>query len=118
MQPLLRKDAGILLFFLVFVLQEKQWTQGTVGFRPAGGAAPATSCDWRWDSGSSVCVRQPLYAGGSHPDIPVDVLSKGGALLMGTMHQLIVFFCGLVCHSSSAFVVIFLLGFTLEQRLF
>lgn len=38
---------------------------------------------------------------------------------MGTMHQLIVFFCGLLSHSSSALVVIFLSEFTLEeQRLF
>lgn len=114
-----QKDAGVLLFSPVFVLQEKQSTRDTVASIPAGVAAPATYCDWRWDSCASVCVRQPLHVGGSHPDIPVDVLSKGGALLMGTMHQLIVFFCGLVCHSSSAFVVIFLLGFTLEeQRLF
>lgn len=70
----------------------------------------------RWASCSSVCVSQPLHVGGSHPDIPADVLNKGGALLMGTMHQLIVFFCGLVCHSSSALVVIFLLEFTLEER--
>lgn len=97
----------------------RETTQGTGVSLPAGVAAPATYCDWRCDSCASVCVKEPLYAGGSHPDIQVDVLSKGGALLMGTMHQLIVFFCGLVCHSSSAFVVIFLLGFTLdEQRLF
>lgn len=69
-----------------------------------------------WASCSSVCGSQPLHVGGSHPDIPADVLKKGGALLMGTMHQLIVFFCGLVCHSSSALVVIFLLEFTLEER--
>lgn len=35
---------------------------------------------------------------------------------MGTMHQLIVFFCGLVRHSSSASLVIFLSEFTLEEQ--
>lgn len=65
---------------------------------------------------SCLCVSQPLYVGGNHRDIPLDVWNKDGTLLMATMHQLIVFFCGLVSHSSSAFVVIFLSEFTLEQQ--
>lgn len=80
--------------------------------KPGGSDHHCSAC-------SSVSVSRPLYVGGSHRDIPLDVLNRGGAMLMGTMHQLIVFLCVLVSHSSSALVVIFLSEFTLEkQRLF
>lgn len=99
-----RKHAKITLFF--FHLFSLAWGEIT---KLWGSERRCSTC-------SSVCVTHPLYVGGNHRDILLDVWNKGGALLMATMHQLIVFFCRLVSHSSSALVVIFLSEFTLEQQ--
>lgn len=92
------------IFFFAWKKYNPTVTNDTSVSLPACVAATASDCEEATDTVTHV----PLSAGGNHRSFPVDVWNKGGALLMGTMHQLIVSFCELVSHSSSALVVIFL----------